>query len=59
MFKQHNANGDGSLSLKEVTTAFRAHLSLIHANTNEDRKISSKEMETLINYTMSLGYQIK
>ncbi|WKA09965.1 hypothetical protein VitviT2T_027573 [Vitis vinifera] len=69
IFKKHDANGDGSLSLEELATAYgelgsiipnlRAHLSLFHADTNGDGKINSEEMESLINYAMSLGYRIK
>ncbi|KAJ9674430.1 hypothetical protein PVL29_023774 [Vitis rotundifolia] len=69
IFKQHDANGDGCLSLEELATAYgelgsiipnlRAHLSLFHADANGDGKINSEEMESLINYAMSLGYRIK
>ena len=50
IFKQHDANGDGSLSLEELATAYgeldliiplRAHLSLFHADANGDEKINS------------------
>ena len=51
IFKQHDANGDGSLSLKELATTYgelcsiipnlRAHLSLFNANVNGDEKINS------------------
>ena len=67
-FKQHDANGNSSLILEELMSTFvkldsfistwTAHLSLIHADTNRDGKISSEEMKTLINYAMSLGYQM-
>ncbi|XWS21175.1 hypothetical protein CRYUN_Cryun30bG0032800 [Craigia yunnanensis] len=68
IFKEHDTNGDGRLSKKELSEAFqklgsrnpgwRVRRSLHHADTNGDGSISLDELEALVKYAVKQGYGV-